>query len=211
MLYRYKKIIDEHTTHYAEPSRDANGNADPTWFEHCTLDDGYTYVTCNVPVPSQEPIIEWAAVANNDPINADVLAASVHVEFVAKRVSAGKFMRADGHIVEGDDQTVADWAGATVQAWSDPANWHVNPVMTGDQRTLAGKLWVSLMDYNVWAPPIGWREVVDAGYPAWVQPTGAHDAYALGDRVEFNGKNYESLIPANVWSPAVYPAGWVEV
>ena len=47
-----------------------------------------------------------------------------------------------------------------------------------------------------------------AGYPAWKQPTGAHDAYHVGDRVSFNGSNYESKINANVWSPTAYPAGW---
>jgi hypothetical protein len=42
----------------------------------------------------------------------------------------------------------------------------------------------------------------------WVQPTGSHDAYNIGDKVSFNGQNYESLINGNVWSPAAYPAGW---
>jgi len=37
---------------------------------------------------------------------------------------------------------------------------------------------------------------------------GAHDAYAIGDRVTFEGATYESLIAANVWSPTAYPAGW---
>ncbi|MEF2554597.1 hypothetical protein VQ042_25485 [Aurantimonas sp. A2-1-M11] len=64
------------------------------------------------------------------------------------------------------------------------------------------------MDHNVWAPGVsGWREVVAEGYPAWVQPSGAHDAYQIGDRVSFEGANYESVINANVWSPAGYPAG----
>ena len=45
----------------------------------------------------------------------------------------------------------------------------------------------------------------------WVQPTGAHDAYSLGDRVRFAGKNYESLRDGNVWTPAAYPAGWKEL
>lgn len=92
--------------------------------------------------------------------------------------------------------------------WSDPAKWFENPVMKDAERTKDGKTWVSLIDYNVWEPPVGWREVVSEGYPAWVQPTGAHDAYALGDRVSFEGANYESVINANVWSPATYPAGW---
>jgi len=47
--------------------------------------------------------------------------------------------------------------------------------------------------------------------PDWVQPTGAHDAYNIGDKVRFNGKAYESKINANVWSPAVYAAGWKEI
>ena len=45
----------------------------------------------------------------------------------------------------------------------------------------------------------------------WKQPTGAHDAYAKGDRVTFGGKVWESVIDGNVWNPAVYPAGWKEV
>lgn len=36
---------------------------------------------------------------------------------------------------------------------------------------------------------------------AWVQPTGAHDAYALGVTVKHAGKTWLSLIPANVWEP----------
>jgi len=95
--------------------------------------------------------------------------------------------------------------------WSDPTLWHQNPVMKGDQRTHGGKLWESLIDYNVWEPPIGWREVVSSGYPEWVQPTGAHDAYNTGDRVSFEGSNYESVIDANVWSPTAYPQGWTQI
>lgn len=46
----------------------------------------------------------------------------------------------------------------------------------------------------------------------WVQPTGAHDAYMMGDVVKFtNGKTYKSLIDNNVWAPDTYPAGWEEV
>ena len=45
----------------------------------------------------------------------------------------------------------------------------------------------------------------------FVQPTGAHDAYNLGDRVTFSGRVYESIINGNVWSPDVYPDGWTEI
>lgn len=50
------------------------------------------------------------------------------------------------------------------------------------------------------------------GYPIWKQPTGAHDAYQIGDRVHFpliTSPVYESKINANVWSPTAYPAGWL--
>lgn len=47
--------------------------------------------------------------------------------------------------------------------------------------------------------------------PDFVQPTGAHDAYNIGDKVKFEGKIYESLINGNTYSPTAYPLGWKEV
>ena len=54
----------------------------------------------------------------------------------------------------------------------------------------------------------------ETGYDVWQQPTGAHDAYNVGDRVLYpdaSGKVYESTIDGNVWSPDAYPQGWEEV
>ena len=49
-------------------------------------------------------------------------------------------------------------------------------------------------------------------YPEFVQPTGAHDAYAKGAKVTYNGKRYISVYDgANVWSPDALPEGWEEV
>ena len=51
-------------------------------------------------------------------------------------------------------------------------------------------------------------------YPAYVQPTGAHDTYHNGDKVTYNGKRYICIAPegvAVVWSPDTYPAYWEEV
>lgn len=56
--------------------------------------------------------------------------------------------------------------------------------------------------------PIGLGE---SGYPLWSEPTGAHDAYTVGDVIEFNGILYESLINGNVYSPEAYPDGWNKV
>lgn len=56
--------------------------------------------------------------------------------------------------------------------------------------------------------PIGMTE---EGYPEWVQPLGASDAYNTGDIVSYNGTLYESTMDGNVWSPEAYPQGWVVV
>jgi hypothetical protein len=53
--------------------------------------------------------------------------------------------------------------------------------------------------------PIGMTE---EGYPEWVQPLGASDAYNTGDIVSYNGTLYKSTIDSNVWDPASYPQGW---
>lgn len=50
--------------------------------------------------------------------------------------------------------------------------------------------------------------VTDDGYPNWVQPLGASDAYNTGDIVFHNGKLYQSTVDNNVWSPDNY--GWIE-
>lgn len=52
--------------------------------------------------------------------------------------------------------------------------------------------------------------VTETGYPVWVQPLGATDAYNTGDIVSYNGALYISTIDGNVWAPDVYPAGWKE-
>lgn len=51
--------------------------------------------------------------------------------------------------------------------------------------------------------PIG---LDDSGYPVWSQPTGAHDAYNMGDIVNYNGTYYKSLIDGNVYAPDA--CGW---
>ena len=43
------------------------------------------------------------------------------------------------------------------------------------------------------------------------QPTGAHDAYSLGDLVIYKGSTYESAIANNVYSPEAYPQGWTKL
>ena len=48
--------------------------------------------------------------------------------------------------------------------------------------------------------------VTEDGYPEWVQPLGASDAYNTGDIVSYNGVLYKSIMDGNVWPPDV--SGW---
>ena len=42
----------------------------------------------------------------------------------------------------------------------------------------------------------------------FVQPTGSHDAYKIGDKVIFNNKKYICQMDNCVWNPLVYPSAW---
>lgn len=64
-----------------------------------------------------------------------------------------------------------------------------------------------------WEPPITpalWTEVAEPGeIPVWRQPTGAQDAYRIGDKVHYPTKEdavYISVIDYNTYSPETY--GW---
>ena len=48
-------------------------------------------------------------------------------------------------------------------------------------------------------------------YPEFIQPTGAHDCYNMGDKIIYNGKKYICKTDGCVWSPDAYPAAWEEV
>lgn len=113
-----------------------------------------------------------------------------------------------------------------------------SPYGKGECCTEGDKIYRSTIDNNVWAPsayPQGWEEVTaedeqepptepeqpeegggETGdeedpykdVPNFVQPTGAHDAYNVGDRVKYNGHVYESTMAGNAYSPDAYPQGW---
>ena len=111
-----------------------------------------------------------------------------------------------------------------IYPWSQPYG-ATDCYQIGDKVTYNGKTYESTIANNVWAPDVyGWKEVSSTSgggseepeqpteeYPEWVQPTGQHDAYMIGDKVTFNDKHYESIIDYNTWSPEAYPAGWKEV
>ena len=45
-------------------------------------------------------------------------------------------------------------------------------------------------------------------WPEWIQPTGAHNAYAVGDKGTQDGKSWISTADGNVWVPGEY--GWLQ-
>ena len=64
----------------------------------------------------------------------------------------------------------------------------------------------SQADWTPDATPALWKTVSVDEYPEWVQPTGAHDAYNIGDKVTYNGQHYVCTSDGNVYAPDVY--GW---
>ena len=64
----------------------------------------------------------------------------------------------------------------------------------------------SQTDWMPSATPALWKTVSLDEYPEWVQPTGAHDAYNIGDKVTYNGQRYVCTSNGNVYAPDVY--GW---
>lgn len=90
-----------------------------------------------------------------------------------------------------------------------------HPYEAGQTFEYEGKLYQVISEHTSlsnWIPselPALYRPVVPENTIGdWARPTGAHDAYNVGDKVLFNGKIYESLINANTWSPTEYPQGW---
>lgn len=66
-----------------------------------------------------------------------------------------------------------------------------------------------------WTPDIAvslYVRVSIEEWPEWVQPTGAHDAYNIGDGCTHNGVHWISLIDANVYEPTdAVPTLWEKV
>lgn len=113
-----------------------------------------------------------------------------------------------------EDQMTADEVAALVELYEA---WQPDMVYTaGDIRSHGGTLYrivqphVSQSDWSPDVVPALWVRCAPAGViPAWVQPLGAHDSYALGALVTHNGSVWRSTIAANVWEPGVY--GWETV
>lgn len=96
--------------------------------------------------------------------------------------------------------------------------WHTETAYAvGDRVQYEGNLYKCLQAHTAqsdWTPDTAvslWVKVDDPAveWPEWHQPQGAHDAYAMGDKVSHNGKHWISQIDYNTYEPGVY--GWEEV
>lgn len=86
------------------------------------------------------------------------------------------------------------------------ARQHARPQYNYDTEIEA--IWAAIRELQQ-AQEGGRAEPTDE-WPEYVQPTGAHDAYGVGDKVTFNGKRYVCKLASCDWSPAVYPDAWKE-
>lgn len=95
-------------------------------------------------------------------------------------------------------------------AWKDETAYAVD-----DRISYGGKLYKCVQAHTSqsdWTPdvtPALWVRVSVEEFPEWIQPTGAHDTYALGAKVSHLGKHWVSTIDNNPYEPSVY--GWNEV
>ena len=87
--------------------------------------------------------------------------------------------------------------------------------VVGDRFRYGGKLYRVVQAHTSqadWVPdvtPALYTVVSVEEWPEWVQPTGAHDAYAAGAKVTHDGKHWVSDVDNNTWAPGAY--GWTEV
>ena len=97
--------------------------------------------------------------------------------------------------------------------------WEVGKEYVKDERIRYNDVLYKVLQNHTsqadWAPDVAvslYVRVSIEEFPEWVQPTGAHDAYNMGDKVSHNEKHWESLIDANVYEPTEsVPTLWKEV
>lgn len=117
-----------------------------------------------------------------------------------------------------DIATFVDDKDAEDKAWAFPS-WKTDTPYTVDERVQYESLLYKCIQAHTsqsdWTPdvtPALWKRVSVDEFPEWIQPTGAHDSYSIGDKVSHAGKHWESLVDGNVWEPSTsVPTLWKEV
>ena len=118
-----------------------------------------------------------------------------------------------------DDETAIEVAGV-FEPWKADKSYTVNKYVTYGKNSVGDPQLYRVIQAHTsqddWTPDVTPSLFTaigldKAGYPVWSQPTGAADAYNIGDIVNYNGTLYRSLIDGNTWSPETYPTGWEAV
>lgn len=126
------------------------------------------------------------------------------------------FTKQSGYALQTLASTFTDEQAVNCMLLFPTWNGNGNNYKKDERLQYESKLYKVLQDHTSqadWIPgksPSLYVEISDPNieYPEWKKPTGAHDAYAKGDKITYKGKKYISLIDANVYSPEEYPEGW---
>ncbi len=137
---------------------------------------------------------------------------------VGSQITPGTIDRPDYHQVNQEDYKAFSqlapyeslWfqGAATYPDWESGTEYAVGDIVTHDG--IMYEVIQAHTSQSDWLPPVttSLYKVYTPGHilAEWVQPTGAHDAYGLGDRVIHHEEVWVSVVAANVWEPGV--EGW---
>lgn len=131
----------------------------------------------------------------------------------AARVAARRTVAADADAMTADELAACAplfdaWDGGSVAYSVDDIVAYDGALYRCSQAHTSQAGWTPDATRALWTP-MGVTEDDPEAVPEWVQPAGAHDAYAKGSHVMHNGTEWISDLDANVWEPGV--SGWTQV
>ena len=115
------------------------------------------------------------------------------------------------------DETTALEVATVYPAWAPGRSYKVGEYVTYDENSVGDPQLYKITQAHTsqadWLPPdvpavytpLGLN---DHGYPVWSQPSGAQDAYNIGDIVDYRGELYKSLVNGNTWEPGTVAGVW---
>lgn len=131
----------------------------------------------------------------------------------AARVAARRTVAADADAMTADELAACiplfdAWDGGSVAYAMGDIVAYSGALYRCSQAHTSQAGWTPDATRALWTP-MGVSSEDPEAVPEWVQPTGAHDAYAKGSHVMHNGTEWISDLDANVWEPGV--SGWTQV
>lgn len=100
-----------------------------------------------------------------------------------------------------------EWSADSVSYKVDDVVQHADHLWRCEQAHTSQESWTPDAAPSLWSQ----IDIAGDGVDVWTQPTGAYNAYNVGDRVHYPTASdpiYVSTIDGNVWSPDAYPQGW---